>query len=105
MLHRKSLLKNRGWASDCTPSAWMMTRVPHSHKPPCPAANRVLSVGNFKRAEVGNSWRAPRRMVKELDLFESNHGCGLNGFPGSHRIGDVQNWGVTSCQGPSKRVG
>jgi hypothetical protein len=23
-------------------------------------------------------------MVKELDLFESNHGCGLNGCPGSH---------------------
>jgi hypothetical protein len=24
------------------------------------------------------------RMVKELDLFESNHGCGLNGCSGSH---------------------
>jgi Ca2+/H+ antiporter, TMEM165/GDT1 family len=36
--------------------------------------------------EVGG--RPPRReqprMVKELDLFESNHGCGLNGCPGSH---------------------
>ena len=29
------------------------------------------------------AWRCAR-MVKEFALFESNHGCGLNGCPGSH---------------------
>jgi len=28
--------------------------------PPCTAPNRVLDMGRFKRAEVVNSWRAPR---------------------------------------------
>jgi hypothetical protein len=52
------------------------------------------------------------RMVKELDLFESNHGCGLNALSqGKTSETDVtqrytvQNWCVTSSQGRSERVG
>jgi hypothetical protein len=51
-------------------------------------------------------------MVKELDLFESNHGCGLNAlFQGKHpktnvtKRYTVQNWCVTYSQGNSERVG
>src|SRR5260370_15008129 len=50
-------------------------------------------------------------MVKELDLFESNHGCGLNAPSHAKRPKTavtqrytVQNWCVTSSQGRSDRV-
>jgi hypothetical protein len=38
----------------------------------------ILIAINFERVVIITiRWRIPR-MVKELDLFESNHGCGLN---------------------------
>jgi hypothetical protein len=36
--------------------------------------------------------RCGRRMVKELDLFESNHGCGLSGCPGSLCVDFSRSW-------------
>jgi hypothetical protein len=51
-------------------------------------------------------------MVKKLDLFESNHGCGLNApSQAKHHETDVtqrytvQNWCVTYSKGRSERVG
>jgi hypothetical protein len=36
------------------------------------------------------------RMVKELDLFESNNGCGMNGLP----VKNIRNGSNTTLHGP-----
>ncbi len=67
-----------GVASDCNleqPSDEMelADNLTDVHPPGLPLPNRMHGFVTLDRA-VGS------RMVKELDLLESNHGCGLNGL-------------------------